>query len=92
MSFKTIRKADLLYCQYRIKQLLQIRLKDVLEAYHRRTGERITYATLSARTGLSVPTIESLATRPGYNTRLSTIEKLCRELGCQPGDLLEYRQ
>lgn len=72
--------------------MLIVKLKDVLDAYHERTGERLTYAKLSQRTGLSVATIESLATRPGYNTRLSTIEKLCESLCCQPGDLLEYQE
>lgn len=72
--------------------MLDVKLKRVLDAYQERTGERLTYGELSKRTGLSIATIESLATRPGYNTRLSTIEKLCKELGCQPGDFLEYRE
>ncbi|WP_425517195.1 helix-turn-helix domain-containing protein [Paracoccus bogoriensis] len=59
-----------------------------METYRRRTGERMTYELLAKRTGLARPTIESLASRDGYNTRLSTIEKVCRVLGCQPGDLL----
>lgn len=71
--------------------MLRVKLKDALDAYQNSTGERLTYTMLSQRTGLSVATIESLATRPGYNTRLSTIEKLCETLGCQPGDLLEYQ-
>ena len=24
--------------------------------------------------------------------RFSTLETICRELGCQPGDILEYRE
>ena len=60
-----------------------------MEDYRRRTGERITYELLASRTGLSRATLESLASRESYNTRLSTIEKLCRALGCKPGDLLE---
>ncbi|MBV8882781.1 MAG: helix-turn-helix domain-containing protein [Chroococcidiopsidaceae cyanobacterium CP_BM_RX_35] len=45
-------------------------------------------ASNSARTGLSKATLESLASRNSYNTRLSTIEKLCRALDCTPSDLL----
>jgi DNA-binding Xre family transcriptional regulator len=60
-----------------------------MEAYRRRTGKRLTYAILSEETSISVDTLQSLAARPEYNTRLSTIEKLCRVLGCTPGDLLE---
>ena len=60
-----------------------------MEEHRRRTGERMTYQLLAKRTGLSRATLESLASRPTYNTRLSTIERLCAALGCQPGDLLE---
>jgi DNA-binding Xre family transcriptional regulator len=63
-----------------------------MEDHRRRTGERMTYELLATRTGLSRATLESLATRESYNTRLSTIEKLCRVLGCTPGDLLELTQ
>ena len=59
--------------------------------HHRRTGERMTYELLAARTGLAKTTVESIAARKAYNTRLSTIEKLCTALGCAPGDLLELR-
>jgi len=52
----------------------------------------MTYELLAERTGLSRATLESLASRPSYNTRLSTIEKICKALGCQPGDLLELAQ
>ena len=40
-------------------------------------------------TGIALATLQSLAARAGYNTRLSTIEKICRALKCSPGDLLE---
>lgn len=60
-----------------------------MEAYRRRTGKRLTYEILSQKTAISKETLQSLASRPGYNTRLSTIEKLCRALKCAPGDLLE---
>ena len=60
-----------------------------MEAYKRRNGVRLTYESLSAMTGISVDTLQSLAARPGYNTTLSTVEKLCKALQCSPGDLLE---
>lgn len=62
-----------------------------MEAYQRRTGVRVTYARLAQRTGLSRATIESVATRPNYNASLRTIDAICNELGCSPGDLLEHR-
>lgn len=70
--------------------MLYVKLREALEEYRRRTGERLTYEKLADRTGLSRATLESLASRESYNTRLSTIEKLCRALDCQPGDLLEF--
>lgn len=57
--------------------------------YRYRTGERLTYEKLAQRTGLSRTTLEALASRPGYNTTLATLEKLCIALQCEPGDLLE---
>ena len=59
-----------------------------MEAYRLRTGVRLTYDIIAERTGISVATLQSLAARPGYNTRLSTVERLCRALECGPGDLL----
>ncbi|WP_367619319.1 helix-turn-helix domain-containing protein [Paraburkholderia sp. SEWSISQ10-3 4] len=62
-----------------------------MEAYRKRSGQRLTYEAIAERTGISVATLQSLAARPEYNTRLSTVEKLCRVLECSPGDLLELR-
>jgi len=69
--------------------MVRVKLREVMEEYRRRTGERITHEHLARLTGLSRATLESLASRDTYNTRLSTIAKLCHVLGCQPGDLLE---
>ena len=44
---------------------------------------------ISAQTNISVATLQSLAARPEYNTRLSAIEKLCRALHCDVVDLLQ---
>ena len=69
--------------------MMRVRLREAMEEHHRRTGERMTYDLLAACTGLARSTIESIATRGTYNTRLSTIAKLCIALGCGPSDLLE---
>jgi DNA-binding Xre family transcriptional regulator len=61
-----------------------------MDAYRLRTGTRLTYEALAQKSGLSVATIQSLAARPTYNTTLSTVERLCCALGCQPGELLEF--
>lgn len=69
--------------------MLRLKLREAMDAYRQRTGERLTYESLALLSGLSVSTLQSMAARPGYNTRLSTVEKLCLALGCEPGDLLE---
>ena len=68
--------------------MIRVKLREAMESHRRRTGERITYERLALLTGLSRRTLESLASRPGYNSTLETIAKLCRALDCQPGDLL----
>jgi DNA-binding Xre family transcriptional regulator len=69
--------------------MLRIKLRDAMEAYRQRTGQRLTYEALSERSGISIATLQSMAARPNYNTTLSTVGKLCIVLGCQPGDILE---
>ena len=58
--------------------MVYVRIREAMEAYRQRTGVRLTYEIIAERTGISVATLQSLAARPGYNTRLSTIERLCR--------------
>jgi DNA-binding Xre family transcriptional regulator len=60
-----------------------------MKSYQKRTGTRVTYASLAKKTAISVDTLQSIAARPSYNTRLSTIEKLCIALKCTPGELLD---
>jgi DNA-binding Xre family transcriptional regulator len=72
--------------------MLRIRLREAMETHRKRTGTRMTYQTLAEASGLSVSTLQSLAARPTYNTRLSTIARLCAALRCQPGDLLELTE
>lgn len=69
--------------------MIVVRLREAMNAYRERTGERLTYEILSERTGLSITTLQSLGGRSAYNTRISTVEKLCTALDCTPGDLLE---
>lgn len=68
--------------------MIEVKLREAMDEYRRRTGERMTYQKLAARTGLARSTVESIATRSGYNASLATIDKLCAALGCTPGELL----
>jgi DNA-binding Xre family transcriptional regulator len=49
----------------------------------------MTYAILADEAGVSRSTIESMATRPGYNASLRTIARICGVLRCSPGELLD---
>lgn len=69
--------------------MLRIRLREAMDAYRKRTGERWTYETLARASGLSISTLQSIAARPHYNATLNTVEMLCVALDCAPGDLLE---
>lgn len=69
--------------------MIRVKLREEMENFRKRTGVRLTYEVISERTGISLPTLQSLAARQGYNTRLSTIDRLCRCLGCSLTDLLE---
>jgi putative transcriptional regulator len=46
---------------------------------------------LSERVGITQANLSKLRTGKVKAVRFSTLEKLCRELNCQPGDLLEYK-
>jgi DNA-binding Xre family transcriptional regulator len=72
--------------------MIVVKLREAIEEHERRTGTRITYEFLAKLTGLSKATLESVGTRSNYNTRLSTIDKICRALQCTPGELLEIRK
>jgi len=45
---------------------------------------------LAARVGITEANLSILKTGKARAIRFSTLEALCRELDCQPGDLLEH--
>ena len=45
---------------------------------------------LADRVGISVTNLSLLKTGKVKGMRFSTLEAICRELDCQPADLLEY--
>ena len=52
---------------------------------------KISLGELAERIGLTQANLSILKTGKAKAVRYSTLEAICRELGCQPGDLLEYR-
>jgi putative transcriptional regulator len=51
----------------------------------------ITLSQLADRVGITLANLSILKTNKARAIRFSTLAALCRELECQPGDLLEYR-
>ena len=52
---------------------------------------KISLGELAERVGLTQANLSILKTGKAKAVRFSTLEAICRELGCQPGDILEYR-
>ncbi len=51
---------------------------------------KISQTELSERIGLTLSNLSILKTNKAKAIRFSTLDALCRELNCQPGDLLQY--
>ena len=57
---------------------------------HLLLDRRLTLTDLADRIGITIANLSILKTNKARAIRLSTLEALCRELDCQPGDLLEW--
>jgi len=63
---------------------IMVKLDDLL---HER---RMTLTELAERVGMTLANLSILKTGKAKAIRFSTLEAICRELQCQPGDLLQY--
>ena len=52
---------------------------------------KMSLSELADRVGLTLANFSILKTGKAKAVRFTTLEAICRELGCQPGDILEYR-
>lgn len=53
---------------------------------------KISLGDLAEKIGLTPANLSILKTGKAKAIRFSTLEAICRELDCQPGDILEYRE
>lgn len=53
---------------------------------------KISLTELSDRVGISMANLSNLKTGKVKAIRFSTLDAICRELHCQPGDILEYEE
>lgn len=51
---------------------------------------RMSLTELADRVGVTVANLSILKTGKARAVRFTTLDALCRELGCQPGDLLRW--
>ena len=61
-----------------------VKLDDLLQA------RGMTMTELAERIGLTLANVSILKTGKARAIRFSTLDAICRELDCQPGDLLGY--
>ena len=52
---------------------------------------KMSLTELSQRIGISMTNLSLLKTGRVKGIRFSTLEAICRELECKPGDILEYK-
>ena len=53
---------------------------------------RMSLNELSERVGITVANLSILKNNKAKAIRFSTLDAICRELRCDPGDILEYRE
>ena len=53
---------------------------------------KMSLSELAEKVGLTLANLSILKTGKAKAVRFSTLEAICRVLGCQPGDILEYRE
>lgn len=64
--------------------------KIVVKLDHILLDKRMTLTDLAERVGITLANLSILKTGKARAVRFSTLEALCRELQCTPGDLLHY--
>jgi putative transcriptional regulator len=64
---------------------IAVKLDDLLHA------RRMTLTELADRIDITLANLSILKTGKARAIRFSTLEAICIELECQPGDLLEYQ-
>lgn len=53
---------------------------------------KMTVTELSEAVGITISNISILKNNKAKAIRLETLNAICRELDCQPGDIMEYKE
>ena len=54
--------------------------------------KKISSSALAEKIGITQANLSILKTGKARAVRFSTLEAICKALGCQPGDILEYTE
>lgn len=66
--------------------MIEVNLDVMLSKRKMSSGE------LASKIGITQANLSILKTGKAKAIRFSTLEAICRELNCQPGDILEYKE
>lgn len=69
--------------------MIRVKLREAMESYRLRTGQRLTYARLAELSDVGEGTLSSIGSRLAYNVTLATVENIRRALDVPLPDLLE---
>lgn len=53
---------------------------------------KMTLTELSEKVGITIVNMSILKTGKAKGIKFATLNKICKILNCQPGDILEYRE
>lgn len=69
--------------------MVAIKLREAMQAYKRRTGQRMTYEILAEHSGIAQGTLEVMGSMAPYNATIGTLEKICLALDVPIQEMLE---
>ena len=69
--------------------MIKYNLKRLIAEKEFEEDRRITYDEIAASTGISKTTIALIASRRGYDTGVSNVEKLCIYFNCAVSDFID---
>jgi len=75
-----------------MSKTLRFRLRTLMGEYSDRTGTRLTYADITAATGIGHSTLSHIAQNKVRLISASTIERLCDFFGCDLCELMALEE
>ena len=64
----------------------------IVNHYIMRARRKISLGELAEKVDITPANLSILKTGKAKAIRFSTLEAICKELDCQPGDILEYKE